>query len=119
MGKWSVKAKLLVTTVSIIVGFVALSLLVLSRQIGNFAEEEITRNLQQARQAYVQYMMGRRKRLREDVDSMARLPHLVARLTRGEVDAATAQARLYLVNCVRIVLANALQILGVSAPKSM
>ncbi|PLY01104.1 MAG: arginine--tRNA ligase [Desulfuromonas sp.] len=34
-------------------------------------------------------------------------------------DQATAQARLYLVTCVRIVLANALQMLGVSAPTSM
>lgn len=34
-------------------------------------------------------------------------------------DAATAQARLYLVNCVRIVLANALHLLGVSAPEKM
>ena len=34
-------------------------------------------------------------------------------------DVPTAQARLYLVHCVRIVLANALQILGVSAPESM
>ena len=34
-------------------------------------------------------------------------------------DAATTQARLYLVNCVRIVLANALQLLGVSAPEQM
>ncbi len=34
-------------------------------------------------------------------------------------DEATSQARLYLVNCVRIVLANALHLLGVSAPESM
>ncbi len=34
-------------------------------------------------------------------------------------DAATTQARLYLVNCVRIVLANALHLLGVSAPEKM
>ena len=34
-------------------------------------------------------------------------------------DPATSRARLYLVNCVRIVLANALQILGVSAPEQM
>jgi len=34
-------------------------------------------------------------------------------------DPATSQARLYLINCVRIVLANALQILGVSAPEQM
>lgn len=34
-------------------------------------------------------------------------------------DAATTQARLYLVNCVRIVLANALHLLGVSAPEQM
>jgi len=34
-------------------------------------------------------------------------------------DIATTQARLYLVNCVRIVLANALQLLGVSAPEQM
>jgi arginyl-tRNA synthetase len=34
-------------------------------------------------------------------------------------DAATTQARLYLINSVRIVLANALQILGVSAPETM
>ncbi len=34
-------------------------------------------------------------------------------------DEATSQARLYLVNCVRIVLANALNLLGVSAPESM
>jgi len=34
-------------------------------------------------------------------------------------DMPTSQARLYLVNCVRIVLANALHILGVSAPESM
>ena len=34
-------------------------------------------------------------------------------------DPATTQARLYLINAVRIVLANALQILGVSAPEKM
>lgn len=34
-------------------------------------------------------------------------------------DPATAQARLYLVNSVRIVLANALRMLGVSAPEKM
>lgn len=34
-------------------------------------------------------------------------------------DVPTSQARLYLVNCVRIVLANALNMLGVSAPESM
>ncbi len=34
-------------------------------------------------------------------------------------DLATTQARLYLVNCVRIVLANALHLLGVSAPEQM
>ena len=34
-------------------------------------------------------------------------------------DVPTSQARLYLVNCVRIVLANALNLLGVSAPESM
>ncbi|NOY12490.1 MAG: arginine--tRNA ligase [Deltaproteobacteria bacterium] len=34
-------------------------------------------------------------------------------------DPATTQARLYLVNCVRIVLANALRLLGVSAPEQM
>ncbi len=34
-------------------------------------------------------------------------------------DPATSQARLYLVNSVRIVLANALRILGVSAPEQM
>ena len=34
-------------------------------------------------------------------------------------DLATSQARLYLINCVRIVLANALRILGMSAPEQM
>lgn len=34
-------------------------------------------------------------------------------------DMATAQARLYLINAVRIVLANALQLLGMSAPEEM
>ncbi len=34
-------------------------------------------------------------------------------------DLATAQARLYLINAVRIVLANALQLLGMSAPEEM
>ena len=34
-------------------------------------------------------------------------------------DAATSQARLYLVNAVSIVLRNALQLLGVSAPDQM
>jgi arginyl-tRNA synthetase len=34
-------------------------------------------------------------------------------------DFATTQARLYLVNCIRIVLANALHLLGVSAPEQM
>jgi len=34
-------------------------------------------------------------------------------------DPATTQARLYLINAVRIVLANALQVLGVSAPEKM
>ncbi len=34
-------------------------------------------------------------------------------------DLATTQARLYLVNCVRIVLANALRLLGVSTPEQM
>jgi len=34
-------------------------------------------------------------------------------------DAATSRARLYLVNAVRIVLGNALQLLGVSAPEQM
>jgi arginyl-tRNA synthetase len=34
-------------------------------------------------------------------------------------DQPTSQARLYLVNCVRIVLENALHLLGVSAPESM
>jgi len=34
-------------------------------------------------------------------------------------DLATTQARLYLVNCVRIVLANALRLLGVSTPEKM
>ncbi|MCK4622473.1 MAG: arginine--tRNA ligase [Desulfuromonadales bacterium] len=34
-------------------------------------------------------------------------------------DPATTRARLYLVNCIRIVLANALQLLGVSAPERM
>ncbi len=34
-------------------------------------------------------------------------------------DPAATQARLYLVNCVRIVFANALRILGVSAPEKM
>jgi arginyl-tRNA synthetase len=31
----------------------------------------------------------------------------------------TSRARLYLVNCVRIVLENALLVLGVSAPEQM
>lgn len=34
-------------------------------------------------------------------------------------DVETSRARLYLVNCVRIVLANALELLGVSAPEQM
>ena len=59
-------------------------------------------------------------------DNRARLQELAALFhsyyNRQKVlvdDLPTARARLYLVQCVRIVLANALQILGVSAPESM
>ena len=90
MSLRSVRSKLFLGMGTVILLFIALSLLIVSQLVKSFGREEIARNLDAARVSFDGYERMRRRLLQDKGRSLADAPYLKATMSIEELDHETA-----------------------------
>src|SRR5437867_1364397 len=72
----TVRSKVFLGMGSVILCSTLLSLCIMGRLVGRFAEVEVAQNLRQARQAFEEFILVRKKLLRDKARSLSQTPYL-------------------------------------------